>query len=136
MHVCSVYPITTPSPSEAVRWFSTVLEATELPVVLYNIPGNVGQILAPEVVERLADKVAGSEGQWGDPDLMKRYLKALGAKDGLLVSWRAAKRCLPRPYPWGPTGLYPPWPTSFPICGPYFGSTDRTRFTFPPWQNW
>ena len=75
------YPYYYPaSPSEAVRWFSTVLEVTELPVVLYNIPGNVGPILAPEVVERPADKVEGLKDSRGDPDLMKRYLKALGAR--------------------------------------------------------
>ncbi|HHV45237.1 MAG TPA: dihydrodipicolinate synthase family protein [Firmicutes bacterium] len=102
------------SPSEAVRWFSTVLEATELPVVLYNIPGNVGQILAPEVVERLADKVAGLKDSGGDPDLMKRYLKALGGQGRTASFLAGSEEVLTEAVSLGADGVVPSMANVFP----------------------
>ncbi|MDD2628583.1 MAG: dihydrodipicolinate synthase family protein [Limnochordia bacterium] len=76
------------SPEEAKRWFTAVIEATDLPVVLYNIPGNVGQIIPPDVIGALGARVAGMKDSGGDPTLMKEYLQALGG-DGRIASFLA-----------------------------------------------
>lgn len=41
--------------AEIVRHFQQVAEASPLPVVLYNIPGNAGKAITPEIADELAD---------------------------------------------------------------------------------
>ena len=55
--------------SEIIGHFETVNAASVLPILLYNIPGNAGNALTPDIVDRLAalDKVVGvkeSSGNW------------------------------------------------------------------------
>ena len=55
--------------SEIIGHFETINAASVLPILLYNIPGNAGNDLTPEIVDRLAalDKVVGvkeSSGNW------------------------------------------------------------------------
>ncbi len=55
--------------AEIIAHFETVNAASVLPILLYNIPGNAGNALTPEIVDRLAalDKVVGvkeSSGNW------------------------------------------------------------------------
>ena len=55
--------------AEIIGHFETVNAASVLPILLYNIPGNAGNALTPEIVDRLAalDKVVGvkeSSGNW------------------------------------------------------------------------
>ena len=44
-----------PGPEEIMEHYRVVLEASELPVVLYNIPRRTGVQLTPDMVDRLAD---------------------------------------------------------------------------------
>ncbi|MCA8958283.1 MAG: 4-hydroxy-tetrahydrodipicolinate synthase [Planctomycetes bacterium] len=44
-----------PTQEGLVRHFSTIADATDLPVVLYDIPGRCGVALAPDTVQRLAE---------------------------------------------------------------------------------
>jgi len=44
-----------PQPDGLVAHFTTVASATELPVMMYNVPGRTGVNMTPDVVERLAD---------------------------------------------------------------------------------
>lgn len=55
--------------AEIIGHFQTVNAASPLPILLYNIPGNAGNALTPEIVDQLADldKVVGvkeSSGNW------------------------------------------------------------------------
>jgi dihydrodipicolinate synthase/N-acetylneuraminate lyase len=55
--------------AEIIGHFETVNAASPLPILLYNIPGNAGNALTPDIVDRLAalDKVVGvkeSSGNW------------------------------------------------------------------------
>ncbi|MBN7786544.1 dihydrodipicolinate synthase family protein [Ponticoccus gilvus] len=57
------------SREELVAHFRTVSDAAPLPVVLYNIPGNAGNALTPEIVDELADlenvvAIKESSGDW------------------------------------------------------------------------
>jgi len=54
---------------EIVAHFEAVAAETPLPIVLYNIPGNAGNALTPEIVDRLADlepvvAIKESSGDW------------------------------------------------------------------------
>lgn len=44
-----------PQPDGLVAHFTTVASATDLPVMMYNVPGRTGVNMTPDVVERLAD---------------------------------------------------------------------------------
>ncbi len=55
--------------AETVAHFGRVAAASPLPVVLYNIPGNAGNPLTPEIADRLADlpnvaAIKESSGDW------------------------------------------------------------------------
>jgi dihydrodipicolinate synthase/N-acetylneuraminate lyase len=57
--------------SELIAHFASVNEGTALPIVLYNIPGNAGNALSPDLVGRLADldkvvAIKESSGDWGN----------------------------------------------------------------------
>ncbi len=59
-----------PGPEEIMDHYEAVLDATEIPVVLYNIPRRTGVHITPDMVDRLADhpKVAAikeSSKDWG-----------------------------------------------------------------------
>jgi 4-hydroxy-tetrahydrodipicolinate synthase len=59
-----------PGPAEIAAFYAEVLEASELPVLLYNIPRRTGVQLPVDLIDRLADnpKVAGvkeSSKDWG-----------------------------------------------------------------------
>jgi len=64
--------------AEAQRWFTAITKASVLPVVLYNIPGNIGQILPPQVVAALKGKIVGIKDSGGDAHLMQAYFRSLG----------------------------------------------------------
>ncbi len=72
------YYFTIETADEALAWFSAVLELTSLPVLLYDIPGNVGASIAPSVVQKLAPHIAGLKDSSGSGSLMREYLAALG----------------------------------------------------------
>lgn len=57
--------------AEIVAHFTSVCASTGLPVMLYNIPGNAGNVLTPALVDRLADlpnvvAVKESSGDWNN----------------------------------------------------------------------
>ena len=57
------------SRAEIVAHFRTISDAAPLPVMLYNIPGNAGNALTPEIVDELADlenvvAIKESSGDW------------------------------------------------------------------------
>jgi 4-hydroxy-tetrahydrodipicolinate synthase len=57
--------------SEVIAHFEAVNDASVLPIVLYNIPGNAGNAITPDLADRLADldKVVGikeSSGDWNN----------------------------------------------------------------------
>jgi 4-hydroxy-tetrahydrodipicolinate synthase len=59
-----------PGPDEIMEHYRTVLAATEIPVLLYNIPRRTGVMLTPDMADELADhpKVVGikeSSKDWG-----------------------------------------------------------------------
>ena len=59
-----------PGPEEIMEHYAAVLDAAEIPVVLYNIPRRTGVHITPDMVDRLADhpKVAAikeSSKDWG-----------------------------------------------------------------------
>lgn len=54
---------------EIVSHFRTISDAAPLPIMLYNIPGNAGNALTPEIVDELADlqnvvAIKESSGDW------------------------------------------------------------------------
>ncbi len=70
---------------ELFHHFQTVNAGAALPIVLYNIPGNAGNALTPELVARLADldKVVAIKESSGDWDNFERTLGV--AKDRIRV---------------------------------------------------
>lgn len=59
------------TPDEIVAHFATVGAATDLPLMLYNIPGNAGNALTPDILDRLADlptvvALKESSGDWNN----------------------------------------------------------------------
>lgn len=57
------------TPGEIIAHFETVAAGSPLPIVLYNIPGNAGNALTPEIVDVLADldtvvAIKESSGDW------------------------------------------------------------------------
>lgn len=57
--------------SEMIAHFEVVNDASVLPIVLYNIPGNAGNAITPELADRLADldhvvAIKESSGNWGN----------------------------------------------------------------------
>ena len=55
--------------AEIIRHFETIADKAALPVVLYNIPGNAGNAISPEIADHLADHenivaIKESSGDW------------------------------------------------------------------------
>ena len=70
-----------PSQAGLVDHFTTVAGSTELPVLLYNIPGRAGVAIAPETVMRVVDAcphVIGVKHASSDLDLLTTLLLELG----------------------------------------------------------
>ena len=70
---------------ELLNHFQTVNAGTALPIVLYNIPGNAGNALTPELVDRLADldKVVAIKESSGNRENFEQTLSV--AKDRIRV---------------------------------------------------
>lgn len=75
------YYYTVTTAREAERWFRAIIEAASKPVILYDIPGNVGVSIRPEAVAALAGDVAGMKDSSGSPELLEQYLAALGGAE-------------------------------------------------------
>ena len=70
-----------PSPDGLLEHFVTVAAATDLPVLIYNIPGRTGTAISGETVERIcgrADNVVGLKSASADLDLVTDLLLRLG----------------------------------------------------------
>lgn len=67
-----------PNPEGIEAWFGELASTSELPLILYNIPQNVGFSLPPPMVERLFrfPSVAGIKDSSGDPSLLEAYLQS------------------------------------------------------------
>jgi 4-hydroxy-tetrahydrodipicolinate synthase len=75
-----------PTQEGMYRHFAAVAEATDLPIVLYNVPGRTGVNLAPETVLRLAEDirtVVGIKEASGSLDQVSQI--AIGAPDGFSI---------------------------------------------------
>lgn len=74
-----------PTQEGMYRHFAAVAEATDLPIVLYNVPGRTGVNLAPETVLRLAEipSIAGIKEASGSLDQVSQI--ALGAPAGFTI---------------------------------------------------
>ena len=53
LSVCPYY--NKPSQEGLYRHFKAIAESTELPIILYNVPGRVGVSIQPETIKRLTD---------------------------------------------------------------------------------
>lgn len=87
-----------PSQRGMLRHFTTIAAATELPVLLYNIPGRTGVEILPETLLSLADvpNIAGVKDVVGSVEkttwLLKRAPDDFGVwsgDDGSLIAWLA-----------------------------------------------
>ena len=87
-----------PSQTGMVRHFTTIAAATELPVLLYNIPGRTGIEIAPETLLDLAEvpNIVGVKDVVGSVEkttwLLKRAPEDFGVwggDDGSLIAWLA-----------------------------------------------
>lgn len=67
----------TPTQDELFRHYSSIADATMLPVLLYNNPGRTGVHLSPGLVERLAEhpNIIGVKDSSGDLSLTLEYLR-------------------------------------------------------------
>ena len=77
-----------PTQEGQYQYFKAVAEATEKPIVLYNVPGRTGVNMTPETIARLAtdcDNIIGVKEASGDLAQMER-VKALTPSDFLLIS--------------------------------------------------
>jgi 4-hydroxy-tetrahydrodipicolinate synthase len=103
------------APEEGVaRWFEAVLDASPLPILIYNFPKRTGFALSPELMHRLSsfDKMAGLKDSSGEAANLAPYRQALSADQSLYVGdetllWQAleagwtgtisgAANCIPR----------------------------------------
>ena len=78
--IMAVVPYYNRPPQEGLyRHFEAILQATSLPVMLYNIPGRTGANLAPETVARLAEapNLAAVKEASGDLDQVSRLAQAV-----------------------------------------------------------
>ena len=78
-----VVPYYNKPPQEGMyQHFKTIADAVELPIILYNIPGNTGTNIPREVLAELAeiDNVRGIKDSSGDLENLKGYLEAAEGK--------------------------------------------------------
>lgn len=77
-----------PGQSGIEDYFAQVLEATDLPVVMYDIPGRTGRPIAVDTIRRLAsrfDNLAGVKDAAGDPKKSKEFLEIAASYDDFVV---------------------------------------------------
>jgi len=90
-----VTPYYNKPPQEGLaRHFATVADATELPVMLYDIPGRTGTAIAPETLMRLAEhpRIVAVKGAKGDLFASSRVMAATdlvfySGDDALNLPW-------------------------------------------------
>lgn len=77
-----------PNQRGMIEHFSAVAEATDLPIILYNIPGRTGVNMLPETVAHLArkyDNIVGVKQSFGDMDQVTE-LRMLCPEDFVIYS--------------------------------------------------
>lgn len=81
------YPIT--DQVALMRHFVSIADASELPVILYNIPQNTAINLAPDSLRELArhPNIVGIKDSWGDLFQFQEYL-SLGENDFIVMQGR------------------------------------------------
>lgn len=69
------------------RWFTEVLDASPLPILLYNFPQKTGIVLSPDLLARLAghDRFSGAKDSSGDPANLSAYRQAVQPHHALFV---------------------------------------------------
>ncbi|MGD2201695.1 MAG: 4-hydroxy-tetrahydrodipicolinate synthase [Candidatus Bathyarchaeota archaeon] len=85
-----------PSEEEIYRHFVSLIEAVDLPVILYNVPKFTGYNIPPRVVSRVADEcsnLVGIKDSSGSPGNMAENLRLFGEKISVLSG--AADMTLP-----------------------------------------
>jgi len=88
--ILAVVPYYNRPPQEGqFRHFEAVAAATELPVILYNVPSRTGVNMTDETANRLSriDNIVGTKEASGDLEQIRRIIE--GAKDGFRV-WSGA----------------------------------------------
>lgn len=87
LSVCPYY--NKPTQEGMYQHFTTIAEASPVPVILYNVPGRTGVNLLPETVERIReaqpDKVVGIKEASGNVEQIRRLL-SLVPTDFLVIS--------------------------------------------------
>ena len=78
------YPLT--DQASLINHFARIADASELPLILYNIPQNTHIHLAPASAQRLAQhpNIIGLKDSWGDMILFQEFLKAQSDKFAVL----------------------------------------------------
>lgn len=76
------------SQEELYRHFATIAEASDLPILLYNIPARTGVSIAPATVARLAqvDGVIGAKDSSGNFDNILQYLEVTDRENFAVIS--------------------------------------------------
>ena len=76
------------SQDELIYHYTTVAEAVDLPIVIYNIPMRTGCTVAPETIAKLADipNIVGVKDSSGNFDLIMSYIEASKGKDFAVLS--------------------------------------------------
>lgn len=76
-----------PTQEGMYQHFKTIAECTDLPQILYNVPGRTGSDLLPETVGRLSkiDNIVGIKEATGDVSRVKK-IKQLAGKDFIVLS--------------------------------------------------
>jgi 4-hydroxy-tetrahydrodipicolinate synthase len=84
----SAPPYNKPSQAGMIAHFEAIIDAVDLPVILYNVPGRTASNILPETVERLADhsRVVGIKEACGDisqvADLCRRVADRIAVYSG------------------------------------------------------
>lgn len=86
------FPLT--DPGEINNWFTGILsETADLPWLAYNIPGNVGASIPPEIIGEIKPLLHGFKDSGPDATGMRAYIEALGGK-GRTVSYLCGNEAL------------------------------------------
>ena len=88
LSVCPYY--NKPSQEGLYQHFCAVAEASELPIILYNVPGRTGVNLLPETVMRIheaaPDKIAGIKEASGNIEQIRHLINLAKGSDLLVIS--------------------------------------------------
>ncbi len=77
-----------PSQKGMIEHYSAIAESTDLPVIIYNIPGRTGVNMLPQTVAALAEKyknIVGIKQSYGDMDMVTE-MKLLCPEDFIIYS--------------------------------------------------